>query len=294
VPKPPDHGDLFELKFITNVLMAGCAPPFDVIVEFSEEPGIELFMLLAGFDMFDILQGMFEPVKGRRRKPARHGRKRGRIRGLPDANDEIGRRLTPRELKEAFNRLPGARVAFRFINFTEFIGMGAAILEKSGDIAFNPFWGMFENDDLICYDLPRLSRTRDSFFIIGGLGPNPWPINIAPIDFNHGFFDSPFHTNCGVNCGVGLRATLWNNDLTSPRQGSLILGEPTTGTVWAESSWRTIGPGETISIDVSATVPAGHEVHWMYRNEGGAIQATDVNVLVFGEAGWMDWVPDIL
>lgn len=290
MPRPPQHENFFGLKFITNVMIAGCSIPYDIIVEFSEEPGTELFLIIAGLDAFDIVQGMFAPEKGRRRKPGRHGRKKLRPRGIPDINDEIGKRLVPHEIRGALNKLSPYRIAFRLFNAYEALNMASAVAELSTDAALAGIWGAFYLKHDTCMDFARLSRRNPLPLTVGGVGPYWTPVNCAVREFNIGFFDGNFNTSTGgSNYGIGFRATISNWHDFQDRTVKLALINPLGGT-YSESSEITIPAGGTRNLNVSASVPAGDGVAWVIHVESGFVELTDVNVLAYGEAGWLDWL----
>lgn len=289
MPRPPEHEDFFGLKFITNVMFAGCSIPYDVIIEFSEEPQHDLFMLIAGINAFDIVQGMFNPTKGRRRKPARHGRKRGRFRGIPDVNDEIGRRLVPVEIRQALNRIGPYRIAFRLFNAYEGLNFAAAVAELSTQALVSGIWGAFMLDLDTCQNLPRASRSRPEELIIGGVGPEFWPMNLYIQDFENEMNSTGLFMRCSVSdWGVGMRATVFNPQVDDEIEVTFRLSDGGSVT-WAESSPVTIAPRATADVNVHANIPSGQSAYWVGRSRGGRAYLYDSNALGFGEAGWLDW-----
>lgn len=290
MPRPPEHENFFGLRFITNVMFAGCSIPYDIIVEFSEEPSLDLLLLIAGLDTFDIVQGMFEPIKGRRRKPGRHGRKRPRFRGIPDVNEAIGRRLVPEEIGRALNKLSPYRIAFRMFNAYEGVNFAAAVAELSTNAAVAGIWGAFYMRHDTCQNLPRLSRGNPGPLTVGGVGPDWHPVNCYQRDFNNGFFDGNFNTSTGAsNYGIGFRVTAFNTSSTDTKTITLRLSDP-IGPTYAQSSTIEVPPRGLRDLNVSTTVPAGRQCAWLIRVEGGFVQLQDVNVLAYGEAGWLDWL----
>lgn len=290
MPKPPEHENFFELKFITNYLLAGCAPPMDLILELSQEPLKDLGALLLIPDPLDIAQEMFAPRHGRRRKPGRHGRKRKWRPRLGDVDGLIGEYFHTTELSEAAMALPGARFAFRLLNFVEGINFGAALAEGVEDVAFETLWGVLEADHNQCLDFDRISRRADYNQIVGFPGPDHYPIGMPTLEFNHNFYNNPFYTAYApTNWGIGVSARFKNVGEVYGAAGRLILNSSTRGVI-AASQHIDLALNSDAMLSVSAVCEPGEDVGWYWAATGGRLECQRPRMLAYGEHGWLDWL----
>lgn len=262
MPRPPGYDPLNELKFITNYLLAGCEPPYDLFVEFSQAPAKDLAMLILLPDLVDLGQAVFEPSKGRRRRPARHGRKRPHIPGIPDTSDILGQKVRGWVNPHDALNFGATRAAFRIWNAYEGVAFSAAILDGLVDIGYETLWGVLSVDPDHCTNFPRLSRQRNTGFLVGGAGPPIWPVPLDILDFATGFFGA----NTGAvqfegTASVTLSLTLMNAGTLDNVRGQAALGV-IGGGVRAESREVYLGPGEIADVEVNAEFDAGENFEW--------------------------------
>lgn len=281
VPRPPDFGAFNELKFITNYALLGCAPPYDLLVEFSQEPLLELFLLFAGLDPQDIVQGMLDPRHKRRRSPARHGRKRPKLPGLPDINDEIGGIFNGEPGGFRPEDMPGGRKIFRAINLVERVTYTAAVLEGVTDVGYSVYWGTVNLNPEFCLEIDRIVRNDYNRKVAGGAGPYFNPFGIDHLVTNRGFFDSGFgttHSGSDWEINVAVNLQFYGDDGYSA--GSIGLQSDRYGIV-AESFGYNLGPGEAAHRSVSYRAESGEFVSWGIVGADGFIDINHSDMLAY-------------
>lgn len=289
MPYPPPQDDVFKFRFITNYLLAGCFPPFDLIVEFTEKPRLDLLRLFFVPDATDIAQAMFDPRHGRHRKPARHGRKRPKFKGIPDISDMIGERMRVDEVAEAIGDLPGTRMAFRFINAVEGFQIAAAVVEIAEDMAFDPILGTILTKHDHCLEFDRISRRNDGPIVAGFPGPDLYPIPLTILETNHGFFNNPWITSHdGSNWGIGFSASMKYEGSLGHAAGSLALSSNIRGVI-AESQVVTLGYQDQTHLSVTAKCHPGEDISWVWKPVYESLTITEAQVIAYGEHGWLDW-----
>lgn len=289
MPKPPQQEDFFELKFVTNYLLAGCFPPYDLIVECSQEPKHDLLMLILGLDAGDIAQAMFDPRHGRTRKPDRHGRKRKRRFRFPDVNDMTGEMMRVNEVAEAGAALPGARFAFRALNFYESFTFPAALAGGLTDLGFETLWGVMNIDHDECLAFDRMDRQMIGESYPGFPGPANAPIALGQLNFNHGFFDGEF----GTGHGAGPWALSFSARITNPHAadnvgGKLTLNSNFRGRI-GETQNVVLDPGGSVSLSCSATCTDYEFVEWNWTPLSGTVLMDNARATAYGEVSWLKW-----
>lgn len=187
MPKPPNPSAFDQLNFIVNYYLIGCTPDFWLFIEFAKEPAEDLLLLLLLPDLEDIGQAIFEPKKGRKRKPGRHGRKKRRGIGIPDTSDIIGQKargaINPADV---FKYSPVRRV-FPLYNLVEGVNFGAAVVEGVTDTFYQGHLGNISVNRNDCQELDRIQRSDDTPQVQGGSGPPLDPILLRDLDFVRNF-----------------------------------------------------------------------------------------------------------
>lgn len=284
MPRPPSFDGLDEFKFIVNYFLAGCEPPFDLVVDFSQEPLKDLLCLILLPDTEDIAQSIFEPKKGRKRKSGRHGRKRKWRTGIPDTSDLIGQKVrgvvNPDDI---FNFSP-IRKAFRFWNLMEGVNYSAALLDGITDVGYETLWGICEFSRTHCYEFPRMSRSKETPQFAGGVGPIPLPISAPIIDFSNGFTSANSVCRCPTQpYSVAVNMTMRNNSETDDQEMTAALGV-VGGGLKAESYRATIGPMSEVTLSVSADFEPHQTAEWGLGSRSGFVSVTECNVLAYGQS----------
>lgn len=286
--RPPQLKDFSEIGFVVNAYMLGCRPPMTLIIETSKEPLFDLAALLFLPDTIDILQEIFDPNRGRRRNPGRHGRKKKGSGGFPDVSALMGNRL--RALANPINALNIApfRYAFKILNVYEGITFTIAIVEGVVDVAFEGLWGAFQLDNNICGEFARLSRYRDEPQTMGG-GGDPFTIgNLNQKDFNVGFLETPYAADLASGPFVcTYQATVSAYTPTSDSRGRLVLFSSTDGII-AASDTVTLSGSDQATLTVSATHRPGDALGWGWYAETGFVTVTNQVALAW-EAGQIAW-----
>lgn len=283
MPQPPQIDGVNAFKFITNYFLAGCEPPFDLFCQFSQEPAKDVLMLLLLPDLVDIGQAIFDPRGGRRRKPARHGRKKPFRLGFPDASDIIGQRT--RGIINPDNVLsygPFTRV-FRVWNAYEGVAFSAAVIDGLSNVGYSGLWGILNFDPNHCRNLERLAKHDDDFWTTGGPGGGVHPVGIDIVDFNNGFGHTNFAcTTIDNKFQINFRAQFTNNRTDIRASGRLGLENQTTGQVFTSNHFD-LGPRETAVREVHGEFPAGDWCTWGFYDTSGFVDVYDRSILAYSE-----------
>tara|TARA_Y100001951_G_C11292471_1_gene273178 strand:- start:1523 stop:2398 length:876 start_codon:yes stop_codon:yes gene_type:complete len=289
MPIPPDHDSHFQIQYVTNQLLAGCTPPSHLIVQFAKEPGLDMGALFLPGNWQDIVQGMFAGKKGRGTNPARHGRKRGKLPGIPDVDERIGKRLGSAELAAAARKLPGFKLAFGLLNVVEGVNFSAAILDGLTETGFAAMTGFFEVQPDACKDFARFERDGVKGQIIGGTGGKLDPLFLIDQAYSNKFNDG--YLGCTLNTGpfaASISATIHNDNPINNLKGSVVIVNNDTGEM-DSSSQATIGPGETFFGQASLEARAGEQLSWFWKADEGHGKCLQSNAIGFGEVGWLTW-----
>lgn len=284
MPRPPDIDDFAKVNFIVNYLLMGCSPPFFLFCEFAREPTEELALLFMLPDFTDIGQAIFDPKKGRRRKPARHGRKKPRRRGFPDPSDLIGQRA--RGVLNPGNALNFGPVnkAFRIWNAYEGIAIAAAVLDGVTSIGYEGLLGVLTIDPTHCREFARLVARDDSVWLTGGAAPPVIPVDIDHVEVSVGFIYA--QSGCRLDASdyhVNYRQVVHNGDPTESIEVSIALGVPGQGARW-QSTVRTLGPGETVVMNIDGAFAAGELCEWGCGQHLGFPVFLSREVVAFGKS----------
>lgn len=288
MPKPPPLQAFDDLKFITAYFLAGCSPPFWLFVEFSQEPAKELALILLVPEFEDIAQAIFDPGKGRRRKPARHGRKRKRRIGFPSADDMIGQRVRGKLNPGNVLNIGLFRRAFPILNIYEGINFAAAVIEGTTDIGYEALWGILEADPNHCREFRRLSKTADWKATVGGVGPWLQPVNINTVVFNSGFSNTD--TACRNRFGpyqVNFSCWAVNNRTDVSTEGRIVLENTTTGERFEGTEYE-LQPGESKFLQVSGGFGIDEWCAWGFNVDHHFIDVYQRDILAFEtqNLGW--------
>jgi hypothetical protein len=291
MPRTPGFGGFTELRLITNYYLLGCTPPFDLVIETSKEPGADLLLLFIGFDPEQWFQTIFEPGRGRRRGPARKGRKRPRGPGIPDWNAYFAGRV--RQALPGFDgiKIGPTRWLFRLWAVADFVQFSAAVLEGVTDIAFAHLWGVFKLDPENCQQLGRFGRSLGSPISVGGGGQPIWPINMQVEEFNTNFGAvSAFTATPNFGPGVVAFEIGCRNLQSVTVSGRLIIYDPGLN-ILRESGLIVLDPGETFFGSISADVAQGQAVAWGWRTVSGTVtifQGASLGFLTEAVPWWGD------
>ncbi len=281
MPQPPQLQAFDDMKFITNYFLAGCSPPMHLFVEFSQEPAIDLAMIILVPEFEDIAQAIFDPKKGRRRKPARHGRKRKRRLKFPSTDDLIGQRVRGRLNPGNVLNIGLFRRAFPILNFYEGLNFAAAVIEGTTDIGYEALWGILEADPFHCKEFARLAKEDNDFQTVGGVGPPLQPVNIDIVQFNSGFNHTRTSGQCrNFPCRVNFTAFVMNNRSDISAYGALALQNTDTGEIVKGASFE-LGPGESKGLEVTGTYDVDEWFAWGFADMNGFVDVYQRNILAF-------------
>jgi len=204
-PRFPQWRDLTAVNFVTEAFLVGCSPHLGLFLEFAKEPAKDLALFLIVPEAFDIAQAIFQPKKGRRTKPGRHGRKRPGTPGMPNADDIIGGKvravLNP---YDAFKLTP-FRYVFPLYNLYEGVNFGVAVVEGLIDVVYEGTLGALLMRPNYCRDFGRLYRFGPDYAVTG-TGDD---ITISPALLNVNFDTSQWAARYNYGSywiGVQMRA----------------------------------------------------------------------------------------
>jgi len=256
----------------------------EIILQLSKEPATELALLYVEFSIEDIVQEIFDPNKGRKTKPARKGRKRRRRSFFPDHNAAIGKWIRAYANPENAFKLTSLTYVFKIWNAYELASFTAAVVEKIGDIAFDPLWGLIWIDPQHCKEFHRLIRHDDADFVVGGVGPPLQSVSVDITDFNSGFQDGNFATKCIVGEAICcFQATIEGTNASTSSRGRLVLGTSNTNVLYSSDTFE-VTPGQFQSVQVSGKFPINETIAWGWQTEVGCVRMHNRNVLAYAEA----------
>jgi len=290
MPRKPGINVFDQINFVTNFIVAGCGPKRDLIIELQTEAATDLLLLLLGIDMQDVVQGFFDPRRGRNTKPHRHGRKRPPRPGFPDISDEIGRRVSVPEIGENFEKLPGARYLLRGINAYEFVTIFAIVTEGIADIVFDNILAILRLNPEYCVEFPRFQRSVEGGGPIIVPGGGNQPMQYWDLDFALGFGTNPASATCLVSrWAYSAQATVVG---TGPPGNWITLDfvviSNTRGVI-ARAGERVVESGEVSEFTVSASADPNEflSVDWVVS--GGTAEILGGTVVGYGQHEWLVW-----
>jgi hypothetical protein len=289
MPRPPSPRFFDKVSFVTNFMLAGCGPERDLIFELNTDAALELALMFVTFDMGDIVQSFFDPKNGRARKPARHGKKRNRIPGLPDINEEIGRKLHPGAVGEAIEKLPGQRYVMRLANVVDRVLIQAYVLELGSDIIFDNLLGLLTLNPEYCEEFPRFRRHASGRVPAGGIfGITNINMDIPDV-VTEGFTAGRFGATCwDSSWGCSVNCIVNSDDPVDEVSGWLCLIDSGENII-AQTGLLTLGYGESKPLSLSATLEAGQYAAWVWKTNFGFVNLFGANVVGFGKHKWLDW-----
>lgn len=278
MPKPPNPTFFDKVNFITNYALLGCTPPFFLFIECAQEPAQDLLLLLIAPDLEDIGQAIFEPKKGRRRNPGRHGRKKGRGLKFPDTSEMIGQRVRGIINPGDVIRLSPLRYLFPLLNIYEGINFFAAVMEGVTDVFFEGILGVISIDRNNCKDLGRFVREIGEPLLAGGAGAPFFPVEhripIAERDFpNSQIIAFNRNKDSTVHLAMTLRPT-------SPVAGAEVcLALATTdGRIRYQSRTHRFAGTESVTLDVTGDFRKGETFSWGLGPRNGFFLCTSGRV----------------
>lgn len=246
-----------------------------LLVEFAKEPAGELALLFILPDASDIAQAIFDPRQGRRRKPARRGRKRPKPRGLPDPSDIIGNKISASADPYGGLKVGPQKYFFPILNVYEGLTFGLAIVEGLTDIGFEAFLGALTVDASQCKQIARCMRTygQGGFDIVGNATESLLPIPVVQQQIGMAStWGSMSYTGHDFEVTVGFTATgHWTG---GNAQGRIVLRPIGLG-YEVLSNRVSLAYGSSEEVSVGASFPSGTNVQWFWRSDGGAVKMTD-------------------
>lgn len=281
MPRTPSISAFSEINFVTRALLLGCEVPFGMFIELAKPALYRLAILLFVPDGFDIAQAIFDPRKGRRRKPSRKGRKRNRGAGFPDVSDIIGGTVDADIGLGTVIPIGPGRYFFTALNTAEAINISVAITEIISDISFPAFLGAFKVGQADCASFPAIHRsieTPQGIFTGGGL-PVAFPFNT--LNFNTGMLsnnvsiispDEPFSTS--------MRVTATPDTGIAIASGYIQLIDQ-FGNILSESLPQTASAGQLVDFEVITGNDAGNATEWRWVTTQGKWRAINGDVLAF-------------
>jgi len=281
-PRLPQFKDFTETNFITEALLIGCAPNIGIFLEFAKEPAQDLVLLFLLPDAFDIGQKIFEPKRGRRTKPNRHGRKRPSRRGIPDVNDLIGGKA--RATLNPYNaiRLSPVRYLFPLLNIYEGINFAVAVATGIKDTVYSGLLGAYLFDANNCREFARYAAFDQN----EAAESTNTTIAISPTIANVGFDSSlwtckyqhaPFYV--GFQCEVKLALA------GGPISATPVLRK-LNGEIMHSGGEIEISYNSWTTATVGGEIPAGTWCEWAIEGEGRFLRMRTKQVLAFS-VGWM-------
>ena len=279
-----------QINFITNFIVAGCGPKRDLIIELQTEAAKDLLLILLGLDMQDVVQGFFDPRRGRNTKPGRHGRKRPSRFKFPDISDEVGKRVSIPEIGENFRKLPGGRYVLPGINAVEFVAIFAVVTEGIGDIVFDNVMGVLQLNPDYCTEFARFQRSVEGGGPIIVPGGGNQPVQFWDLDHAVGFGTNPASATCLVSrYAYSASATMVG---TGPRGNwitlDMVIISNTRGVI-ARAGERVVQSGEVSEFTVSASADQNEFLSTSWVVSGGTGEQLSGTVIGYGQHEWLDW-----
>lgn len=287
MPRPPRADIVPQIKFITNYFWQGCEAPWELVVEFSQEPLKELFLILFWPDAEDLLKEWLRPGRGRQRNPARHGKKRRRFPGLPDPNDWVS--ANPRARAQAYPGidLPGARALFKLTDVADRINITAAVVEGLSDVGFETLWGILSLHTENCPAIAYVNAHNPEGSTIVGVAPWSTPFPLPVIDNRQRFGGpEPFTFTTTVDdFNVVASGTVFALSSGGLKNWALTVGQSGKGIV-ARSNFVNIEQGESAQVSVYGTVEKGQAAYIARQNESGSAILYDLQMFAWSGQWW--------
>ena len=291
MPAPPNIPFFAQMRFVTNYMLAGCGPEQGLIVEMNTLAAKNLAVILFGISAEDIVQGFFDPRRGRNTKPDRHGRKRRGGFRFPDISDEIGRRASVPEIGQAMRQMPFGKWVLPGINVLEGIAISTIIVEGVGDITFDNIAGLLELNPEHCTEFERFEREIVGQQVIIKPGGGISPIFFDDEKYNVGFVGGRSAVSCFESrFAINIAIDVWNDREEFDLELALQLSNMTTGET-AHTGYRTLAPGQRSQFTCNLSAEPGQYIAYDTDIRAGTGLITQGNVVGYGESGWLDWLP---
>jgi len=278
----PQFQDFTATNFITEAILVGCAPNLGLFIEFAKEPAGKLALLFFLPEAFDIGQAIFQPKRGRRTKPNRHGRKRPRRFGIPDVNDLIGGKA--RSVLNPYDALKVGpfRYLFPILNVVEGVAFAAAVVEGVVETTYSGMLGAFLFDGNNCREFARYcamnaNEAAESMNTTIAISPTianvGFDSSLWAIQYDH----APYYA--AFQCEVKLALN-----------GGPITGTPVlrklNGDVMHSGGNVEISYGEWATVGVGGEIPAGEWCEWSIEGESRFLRMRQKQILAFS-VSWM-------
>lgn len=271
-----------EIKFITNYFVQGCVPPYNLFVEFSEEPTKDLWVLMLGIDPIDIGKDWLRPKRGRPRTPKRHGRKRPWRNIELDPNAYVGNKLRAKAPYYPGLDLPGARALFKLGDALDRLNFTAAVVEGLQDVGFETLWGILSAHPEHCPNMAFLNRHETGPKAWPGVVGSSTPIGVATLDSAQHFgtgsadvyttFYAPWTLvyNCRVEAYSSGGAKDWELIVRSDKRG-----------VIEASGKKTFDEGEEVGFEITAEAEPGEYLSICRRVDQGSVYIWQAQLFCF-------------
>jgi len=284
MPRPPKPDSFSQINFITNFFLVGCAPNDWAFIEFAQEPAQDLAWLILVPEPFDIGQEIFDPKKGRGRRPGRRGRKRRRTVAIPDAAEIIGQRVRGTINPGNIIKYSPVRYAFPLLNLVEGVAISVAVIEGLTGVFYEGLLGVIKIDRSNCKELDRIARSRDTVGTFGGAGPPIEAVGLPDVDFVRNFGSSDFSViNTDKDYTIAFSATLEATQDDHRYEASVALGTNST-TKRAQSSIVPMANRRAFTFDVAADFKAGEQAVWGIGDRFGFYRIREANILAYSTA----------
>lgn len=281
MPRPPSVSAFSEIEFVTQAYLLGCEFPTALFVELSKDDLKSLALLLFGLDGFDIAQAVFDPRKGRRRKPSRKGRKRNRGAAFPDVNDIIGGTVPADIDTGAVFRFGAGRYVFALLGAYEAVNFSVALVEGISDVGFNSLIGAFKLGQVDCGIFPAAMRTVPTQVGIFTGGGSPVSFPISKLEFNSLMGTNNQSMICPTEeweCAITIEVTPSTGIANA--SGYFFI-EDAGGNIVAQSGVATVVQGETASLELVGNLSANQAAIWRFVTTLGKLDLVSGTCLGF-------------
>lgn len=288
MPQPPRIDILDKVHFITSYFWQGCDAPFSLLVEFSQEPRKDLWLMLFSIDLGDILKSWLRPGGARSRKSARHGKKHPFRNATLDINELMGGRARAAYGPYPGLALPGAKALFRITDQIDRINWTAAVVEGVTDVGFETLWGMISAHPELCPQMIWVDAGRVEEQVIPGIFAPSTPFGLIDYYSGNGVFGpDPFaFVSNQAELHVAFDGTVRGRSGGGVFDFRFTLRSLESG-ILAESSTVDLDFDESIHLTLSGTLPKG-EIGSICRSvTSGSIGATDLRLLAYSKGSML-------
>ena len=284
MPRPPGLNPFQEINFITNYYLIGCTPDFWLFVEFAKEPAQDLLMLLLLPDLQDIGQEIFDPKKGRRRRPGRHGRKSRRRIGFPDTSSMIGQKVRGTINPANVVKYTPLRYVFPVVNIIEGVTFTAAVIEGVSSTLYSGHLGNISVDRNECKELDRIRRYDETPQTQGGSGPPLDPIILRKLDFVRNFqSNNSFIRHATKPYTVAFSMLVTPTQDLQNMHATIALGDGGTNVKYTGDNF-TFQFGDVRRMTVSGDYEAGETCNFGFGDRFGFYRVLSAEILAYTTA----------